>query len=662
MCNERFQPKTGFVTQCDRTCMMKKQAKNSLWKNFELKVTLIILFVALAFTVSSYYLIYSQYKELAIKSLKNDATVVYKYVEEIIDKNSFKELNTIEDEKKDIYLNTYQQMDQIRRIANIRYLYTAKQNDKGEYIYVLDGLNKDAEDFRHVGMPIEEEIIPKLTKCLKGETVLGDDILKTEWGIVYVTYFPVHGKDGSVLGAIGMEFDCENMYKSYEQVKLLTAVISIVIVLFFCAIAVLVLKKLIKSMEEELQKRDNLLILAKEDALASTKAKSEFLSRMSHEIRTPMNAIIGMTQMARKSTDVTKMQYCLEKVDATSKQLLDIINDVLDMSKIEANKFMIDAYEFDFDNIIQRVFNVIQVKAEQKHQKLEYECEKIFTRNMISDGLRISQVLINLLGNAVKFTPEFGIITLKVSEISQSENSSVIQMEVKDTGIGISKEDQSRLFKIFEQADGGIARNFGGTGLGLAICKKIVNMMGGNISVQSEFGKGSSFVFDIKVEWGMECSKNSKDLKNKDGLHLLNGEAERTEVTPKTYCWKGKNILLVEDVEINREIVCNILEDTGVEIDCAIDGAEAVDIFEKQGEKYSLILMDIQMPNLDGLSATKKIRMSNKLNATEVVIIAMTANAFKEDIEECTGAGMNGHIAKPIDGQEVLDIIDIYLK
>ncbi len=641
---------------------MEKQGKNPLWKNFELKATLIILFFALAFTLSFYFLIYSQYNKLTIKNLKNDAATVYGYVEDIIDEDSFKQLNTIEDEKKDIYLSTYRQMDQIRRIANIRYLYTAKKNEKGEYIYVLDGLNRDAEDFRHVGMPIEQEIIPKLAKCLAGETVLGDDILNTEWGIVYVTYFPVHGRDGTVLGAIGMEFDCEALYESNQQTKLLTICISIVLALLFSTIAILVLKKLIRSMEEELQKRDSLLILAKEDALASTKAKSEFLARMSHEIRTPMNAIIGMTQMAKKSTDLTKIQYCLEKVDSTSKQLLDVINDVLDMSKIEANKLDIHSAEFDFDKIIQRVFNVIQVKADQKHQKLEYECKEVFTRQMIGDGIRLSQVLINLLGNAVKFTPEFGTLTLRVREIPQSADASVIHIEVKDSGIGISAEDQLRLFKVFEQANGGISREFGGTGLGLAISKKLVNMMGGDIHVQSEPGEGANFIFDITVGWGSECPGHVAELKDKSAGHRSDDEEENNQSDDKTYDWKGKSILLVEDVEINREIVLGLFEDTGIEIDCACDGIEAVDTFMSQGEKYSLILMDVQMPKLDGISATKKIRMSNKSNAAEVPLIAMTANVFKEDIAECLNAGMNGHIAKPIDAQEVLGMVDRYLK
>ncbi len=641
---------------------METQAKNPLWKNFELKVTLIILFFAFAFTISSYYLINVQYNNLTIKNLKNDATVVYNYVEEIIDDDSFKVLNTIEDETKDIYLDTYKQMDQIRRIANIRYLYTAKKNDKGEYIYVLDGLDKNAEDFRHVGMPIEEEIIPKLAKCLAGETVLGDEILNTEWGIVYVTYFPVHGSDGSVIGAIGMEFDCENLYISFLQVRLLIVAISIILAGIFSFIAIFVLRRLIKSMEEELRQKNNLLVLAKEEALASTKAKSEFLSRMSHEIRTPMNAIIGMTHLARNSNDATKIQSYLDKVDTTSKQLLDIINDILDMSKIEANKFIIDSYEFDFDKVIQRVFNVVQVKADQKLQTLQYECERVFTRNMVSDGLRISQVLINLIGNAVKFTPENGVITLKVTELPQSFEKSVIRFEVIDSGIGISEEDQIRLFKIFEQADGGIARNFGGTGLGLAICKKIVNMMDGDIVVTSELGKGSSFVFDIKVDWGTELAKDTIEIKTVPTSTTLDAEAHNTAPSSDAFNWSGKSILLAEDNAINQEIVLSILEDTGVIIDCADDGAQAVEMFEAQGEKYSLILMDIQMPKLDGLSATKKIRSLNKPNASDVVIIAMTANAFKEDIDTCLAAGMNGHISKPVDVPEFFKLLGFYLK
>ncbi len=754
--------------------------ENVLWKKFELRVILIIVFIALSLGLSFYFLIYTQFNNLILRNLMNDANVVYRYAEEIIDENSFKELNTIEDEKKDIYIDTYKQMNQIRRIANIRYLYTAKKSAEGELIYVIDGLDRDAEDIRHVGMPIEEEIIPSLEKCLNGETVMGNQILNTEWGVVYVTYFPVHDRAGSVVGAIGMEFECEDLFNASQRVQFLTVIIGITLASLFSVIAILFLKKIVRSTEEEFYKKDQLLISAKEEAQASSKAKSEFLSRMSHEIRTPMNAIIGMTQIARKSDDISKIQYCLEKVDNTSKQLLDIINDVLDMSKIEADKFEISSNEFSFEKMISRILNVIQVKTDEKYQTFNYACKKTFTRNMISDDLRLSQVLINLLSNAAKFTPEQGTISLTVTETTIDADNSVIHFLVKDNGIGMSDEDKLHLFKTFEQADGGIARKYGGTGLGLAISQKIVNLMGGKISVVSNPNEGSCFSFDIHVRWGKQCIEPTKNAientdllilvvdDNKDdlvyftnvlsdfSLHCdlassgstaiemaalafeankpydiifldlntpdINGietakklqqimgdectivkisamdttdyydelavlgltkmlvkpvyppalldtivtcvprSRVKKEISAEATCnWQGKHLLLVEDIDINREIVISILEITGIEIDCACDGIEALEKLQSNSEKYSLILMDVQMPKMDGLTATREIRAMSQRYASEVPIVAMTANAFKEDIQTCINAGMNGHIAKPINVEELVSTIATYL-
>ena len=331
---------------------MNEQKIRNLWVRFEIKIIAIILGIAAALALSFYFLIYSQYHGLTIDKLKEDAKIVHEYVEGIIDEKSFSELNTIEDEKKDIYLTTYRLMDQIRRIANIRYLYTAKKTTDGQYIYVLDGLDRDAEDFRHVGAPIEEEIIPKLDACLSGQAILGDDILVTEWGIVYVTYFPVHDSSGAIIGAIGMEFDAEKLYEAIARVRLLTVLIAVALVALCSVPAIFTLRKVVRATEGDLRKKDELLITAREDALAGTKAKGEFLSRISHEMRTPMNAIIGMTQVAKKTDDPERLHYCLNKVDSAAGQLLDIINDVLDMAKIEADKFEVSAYEFNFEKMI----------------------------------------------------------------------------------------------------------------------------------------------------------------------------------------------------------------------------------------------------------------------------------------------------------------------
>ncbi|MDR2931626.1 MAG: response regulator [Oscillospiraceae bacterium] len=520
---------------------------------------------------------------------------------------------------------------------------------------------------------------------------------------------------------------------------------------------------------------------AREAAMASTKAKSEFLSRMSHEIRTPMNAIIGMSTIAKKADDVLKIRYCLDKIDASSRQLLGIINDVLDMSKIDADKFDIVQNEFDFEKMMQNVFNVIQVKLDEKHQDLHVDLGGVLTRKIVSDELRLSQVLINLMGNAVKFTPEGGRIVLKMREETLDNARSRLHLEVIDNGVGIDAEGQKRLFQSFEQADGSITRQYGGTGLGLAICKKIINLMGGDIWVESEPGKGSSFIFEIEVGWGGPLASGTSAASLPERMHILvvddsddvleyfqnilgtfslacdtaasgpqaieavrrsykagnpydmifmdwnmpgmNGgdtarqireitgddvivvmisvadwsdieqEAKTFGVTnflPKPVLpsvlyntivqltentlvsmqppgtaakknWCGKKILLVEDIEINREIIMSILGDTGIDIECACDGKQAVDLFAQKGPDYDLILMDVQMPVLDGLSATRQIRAMGTDLAKTIPIIAMTANAFKEDELLCIEAGMNNHVAKPLDIDTLFTVMGGYL-
>jgi signal transduction histidine kinase/ActR/RegA family two-component response regulator len=396
------------------------------------------------------------------------------------------------------------------------------------------------------------------------------------------------------------------------------------------------------------------LISAKETALAGTNAKTEFLSRMSHEIRTPMNAIIGMTGIAKKTRDPAKIEHCLGQIDISSRQLLSIINDVLDMSKIEANKLEIVSGEFDFEKTVHNVFNVIQVKVEEKHQHLSCQFYHPFTRMLISDELRLSQILINLLTNAVKFTPESGTITVAVNESAGEEGNSILRVAVRDTGIGISTDQQGRLFNSFEQANAGITQKFGGTGLGLAICKKITKLMGGDIWVESELGRGACFIFEVPVRWGA-------GLKSSSAEPSPGTDPQKPEEPEAAARWKGKTILVAEDIEINREIIAGILEETGVSIENAANGLEALRMFGEQSKKYDMILMDIRMPEMDGLEASRKIRASRLPHAGDIPIVAMTANAFEDDVKNCLDAGMNDHIAKPIEVDNLFATLRAYL-
>jgi len=389
------------------------------------------------------------------------------------------------------------------------------------------------------------------------------------------------------------------------------------------------------------------IIKSKEIAEQASLAKGEFLSRMSHEMRTPMNAIIGMTGIARKSDDAVKKEYCLDKIESASTHLLGVINDILDMSKIEANKFDLAYDVFNFERMIASAVNVINFRVEEKHQSLVIDIDDSIPNAIISDELRLTQVITNLLTNAVKFTPEGGTISLCAKDHPMEDGSSAIRFEVADTGIGISAEQQTRLFVSFEQADGGTARKYGGTGLGLAISKRIVELMGGSIWVESEPGIGSTFIFTIRYE-----KSETAHFDDQDKLRVGNGTALNFD---------SHHILIAEDVEINREIMSAVLEDTGLVIDFAENGQEAVSMFRDNPGKYSLVLMDIQMPEMDGFEATRNIRSLEKDGAGRIPIVAMTANVFKEDIERCIEAGMNDHLGKPIDIDDLFDMLGLYL-
>jgi len=423
------------------------------------------------------------------------------------------------------------------------------------------------------------------------------------------------------------------------------------------------------------------------EAEEANKAKTIFLSNMSHEIRTPLNAIIGMTTIGKMSADIDKKDNAFNKIVAASKHLLGVINDILDMSKIEVNKLELSPVDFDFREMLQKVTDIIQPRIDEKRLKFNVRVEKEIPEILVGDDQRLSQVITNLLSNAAKFTPEEGSVDIDARLISEKNSMCRLIISVSDTGIGISEDQIERLFASFEQADARIARNFGGTGLGLSISKRIVELMDGEICVESELGKGATFVFNILLKRGSKEEKEKLDEKS-DIQNNLSDD------------FSGKTVLLAEDVEINREIVMTLLESSNLTIECAENGEAALRMYCQSPEKYDLIFMDIQMPQMDGYQATRKIRefeknradssaqtpnqncaefasQTAKLNCAEfasqtpkqlseyppgIPIIAMTANVFREDVEKCLEAGMNGHIRKPIDLNELILQLKSYLK
>ncbi len=377
-------------------------------------------------------------------------------------------------------------------------------------------------------------------------------------------------------------------------------------------------------------------------------AKSEFLSRMSHEIRTPMNGIIGMTEIARQnSDDPEKVEDSLKKVALSSKHLMSLINDVLDMSKIESGKIQLKNELFDFRLFLENLENIYSVQAEEKNIDFKISLSGRIDEFIGGDSLRLNQILTNLLSNAFKFTPKGGRILLSVSELKHEEDRILLRFSVSDTGMGIKEENLDKIFEAFEQETAEITHKFGGTGLGLSIVRKFSELMGGCVTVRSEYGKGSEF----EVQLPFTVTENSRMIDWKTDRSLAIADVEN-----KTYDFGGKHILLAEDNELNREIAVELLGTvTGAKIDEAEDGEKAAALFaESEINYYDLILMDIQMPRMDGFEATRRIRAMERPDAASVPIFAMTANAFAEDEEKSRQAGMNAHLSKPLEISAVL--------
>jgi CheY-like chemotaxis protein len=366
---------------------------------------------------------------------------------------------------------------------------------------------------------------------------------------------------------------------------------------------------------------------------------------MSHEMRTPLNAIIGMTAMAENVEDIEKKDYCLSKIETASTHLLGVINNVLDMSKIEANKLDLSPVNFSFVKMIREVTGIIIFRVNEKDQKLTIHTDENIPPFLVGDDQRLGQVITNLLSNATKFTPRGGEIILDCRLMGREDGFCVIQIMVKDSGIGISTEQQMKLFSSFQQADSSTSRKFGGTGLGLAISKRIVEMMGGRIWVESEQDRGASFYFIVRLAEGLE----------EEGPSVKERGQEETDD------FSGFSMLLAEDVEINQEIVVSLLEPTGITVDCAENGSLALKMFSAAPDKYGIIFMDIQMPEMDGYEATRCIRALDIPKAKSIPIIAMTANVFREDVERCLESGMNDHVGKPLDIEVMLQKLRDYL-
>lgn len=381
----------------------------------------------------------------------------------------------------------------------------------------------------------------------------------------------------------------------------------------------------------------------------ASREKSEFLSRMSHEIRTPLNGIIGMIEIAKMVPDDREKQVdCLQKMELSSRYLLALINDILDMSRIESGKVELEEGIFDLKSVFAHIYAMLQQKAEARSITFQCDCDGLPQTVVLGDDVRLTQILMNLLSNALKFTPPNGRVTLEARQLDLNNQLLVLEFTVTDTGVGISEEFKKRIFQPFEQAEAGTVRQYGGTGLGLAISSSLVNMMGGTISVNSNPGQGSQFMVSLPFRLPSE-----EEMEAFNATNCSPGEEKKEAACDLS----GARILMAEDNDINAEIVMTILKMYGASVEWVQNGQEAVNAFTHSPEKYTLILMDIQMPVKNGLEATREIRELSQPGQRAIPIVALSANAFTEDINAALEGGMDAYLPKPIETEKLLEMV-----
>ena len=610
---------------------------------------LLMIFVIALYT----FILQSSYTKTALETeITRDtasADAVHKLVDGRIGKEDFDQINDQSDEKNPLYKDISSYFNEVRTLNSTRYIYTAKKNEEGKLVYVVDGLDPDADDVRHPGDYIEEEMVPYIDRAISGENVYSQDIIDTTWGPIFTACYPVsanHDGTGEIIGAFCIEMDMQSAYGMVEKTNHISIICGLVagaVLLLICLYTYYVYQK---SKAEE-QKQKQLLMNAAEEADAANKAKSAFLLSMSHDIRTPMNAIIGFTNIALHQNMVSDIHDSLKKVQQSSNHLLSLLNDVLDFSRIESGKVTISPEPVDINQLTDNVQAIMNGLLYNRDLKFEVHRESLKNPYVLADVVRIREVLVNLLGNAVKFTKDGGAITLDISSYpGADEKHIIIRYVVRDNGIGMSEEFQKKLFDPFSQEDDANARTqYKGTGLGMAITKKYVDMMGGSIAVESKKGVGTTFTVEIPLELPEQVIPSEQ----KQHLHR--------DLT-------GIHVLMAEDNDLNAELATIMLEDAGMIVTRASDGKEVVDLFKNNPRgTYDLILMDIMMPNMDGHQAAKAIRALGieRSDAVTIPIIALSANAFIDDIQESLDSGMNDHISKPINMEELIDTITKYI-
>ena len=583
-------------------------------------------------------------EEAAVARDTKCADVIHQVVSDKFNRNDFQTITTKADMETARYQELQQELNELRRLNSTRYLYTAKRGDDGRLIYLIDGLDLDAEDFAYPGTYIEEEMIPYIDAAMNGQTIYSSEIVDTTWGHIFTACYPVVSSDGSgdIIGALCMEMDMEDTYAYLEkssQSSFKTACVAVAVSILLAGWSYMILRRQRQRDMEYQEKLQKAAVAAN----AANRAKSTFLFNMSHDIRTPLNGIMGLLKIDKdhfEDRELVRANH--DKMLVAADHLLSLINDVLEVSKLEDGYIELAHQPMSLADVSQEVGTIIGERTAEAGIRFEFQAQELPVVWVYGSPLHLRQIFLNIYGNCIKYNREGGSVTTQVQCLGAAHGRVTYRWTISDTGVGMSQEFLKRIFEPFAQERADARSVYQGTGLGMTIVRGLVEKMNGTIEVTSREGEGSTFVITLPFEIAPEQQPERPD----------ESAAEEAKSI------RGLCLLLVEDNDLNAEIAQTMLEDEGAQVTVAENGKRAVERFQSSlPGTFDAILMDVMMPVMDGLTATRAIRALDRPDAATVPILAMTANAFKENAEKCFAAGMNAHLTKPLRPEEMVRAI-----